>query len=211
MPSCSLVAADVRVVAASSAAPWLLLDTQISGDGFSIQVFTEDETRWQLRQALPFVPDEPLVYGAPSFEGRRRLRLDGEPAGARVATVYLYDASGIAATAGPFHYVVPSSSAAVEPAPRTTFVSATGASVKVSARGQGAELSWRLSSSAGVGPFSPWSASDTIPLLGLAAGTYEITVRSRSADNAAHELVDEADPLDVGVRVDGAGVVTVRP
>jgi hypothetical protein len=210
VPSCSLVAADLRLVVAGAAAPWLLLDVEQKGDGFPVQVVTEDEALWQVRQALPFVPDQPVVHAAPAFEGRRRIRLDGEPAGARVATVYFYDASGIAATAGPFRYVVPPSSVAPEPAPETTFVSATGASVKVAARGRGAEFSWRLVSSASVGSFGAWSASDTISLAGLAAGTYELTVRSRNADNAAGELVEEADPLTVGVRVDGAGAVEVR-
>ncbi len=212
VPKAQLVSADLRVVPAGGFAPWLLLDYELSGsDGFSVQVVTEDQTLYSLRQAIGVIPDEPKVFGAPSFAGRHRIRLDGEPAGSRVATIYFYDATGVLAQVGPIALSVPTAQAGPELAPRTTFVNwtprGTSATVEVSANSPDAEIAWRPGAT---GTVTPWTKTSQIPLSGLAAGTYELTVWSRNADNFAQELVEERDPLVLGVRVDGAGTIFVR-
>ena len=212
VPNAQLVSADLTVVPAGSFAPWLLLDYELSGsDGFSVQVVTEDQTLYNLRQAIGVIPDEPRVHGAPSFAGRHRIRLDGEPVGSRVATIYFYDATGVLAQVGPIALSVPTAQAGPELAPQTTFVNwtprGTSATVEVSANSPNAEIAWRLGAT---GTVTPWTKTSQIPLSGLAAGTYELTVWSRNADNFAQELIEERDPLVLGVRVDGAGTIFVR-
>ncbi len=217
VPTASLVAADLRVVKAGGFAPWLLLDYELSGgEGFSVQVVTEDEARWNLRQALPALPDEPVVHAAPIFEGRHRIRLDGEPSGRRVAKVYFYDATGILAELGPLHLDVPSAQAGPELAPRTTLHSwrpgGARATVSVTSNAAGAECSWRLVSAKGdASLWSAWSAASSFTLGPLPAGTYELAIRSRHAANYANELVEEARPLVLGASVEGSGRLVIKP
>lgn len=224
VPTARVVAADLRVVGAGGYAPWLLLDYELAGgDGFSVQVVTEDEGHWNLRQVSPLIPDDPAVSAAPTFEGRHRIRLDGEPAGQRVAKVHFYDAHGIAATIGPLRLSVPRAQAGPEVPPRTTLVGwkpgAKAARVTVSANGKLAEHTWRLvrapaaplASPGDVTHWSAWSRDPSIALGPLPTGSYDLEVRSRHADNVAGELVEEAAPLTLGVRVDGGGAISVRP
>jgi pimeloyl-ACP methyl ester carboxylesterase len=215
VPTTTFVQADLEVVAAPGVAPWLHLDYEVAaGEGFSVQVFTEDATSYWLRQICPLVPDSPRVYAAPLCEGQHSLRLDGDPPGDRVATVYFYDASGAVAEVGPISIVVPQPQGAVEAAPVTSFagstLTGTQATVNVTANGRGAEFSWRLVSEKDATQWSAWSSSGVIPLGPLPAGTYELSVLCRDADDAAGELVESSDPLRLGLRVDGNGTITVR-
>jgi pimeloyl-ACP methyl ester carboxylesterase len=199
VPTARLVAADLRVVKAGGFASWLLLDYELAGgEGFSVQVVTDD-----------------AVHAAPTFEGRHRIRFDGEPAGERDARVYFYDANGIVAELGPVRLSVPSAQAGPELAPRTTLDSwspaGEKATVRVSSTAKSAEYSWRLVSAKGdASPWTPWSAAAAISVGPLPGGTYEMQVRSRHAENLAGELVEEANPLILGLEVTSRGL-TVRP
>jgi pimeloyl-ACP methyl ester carboxylesterase len=211
LPSAKLVSASLSVVPAGGFAPWLLLDYELAGDGFSVQVVTEDQSLYNLRLGVGIIPAAPTVYGAPTFPGHHRIRLDGEPAGSRVAKIYFYDTSGVLAEVGPLVLNVPQAQAGPELAPQTTFVNGaapgTEAILSVAANSPNAELAWRLGAS---GTVTPWTRTNAIPLSNLATGTYELTVWSRNADNFAGELVEDRDPLVLGVRVDGAGTIFVR-
>ncbi|MEZ0228499.1 MAG: esterase/lipase family protein [Planctomycetota bacterium] len=217
VPTTSLVAADLRVVTAGGFAPWLLLDYELAGgEGFTVQVVTEDEDRWNLRQAIPLLPDEPVVHAAPTFEGRHRIRLDGEPAGRRIAKVYFYDANGVAAEVGPLRLDVPPAQAGPELAPRTTLDSWSPAGAKATVRVRStakiADFSWRLVSTKGdASAWSAWSASAAIEVGPLPPGTYEMAIRSRHAENFARELVEDSSPLMLGVVVGPDGGARVKP
>jgi len=215
VPTTTFVQANLEVVSASGVAPWLHLDYEVAaGEGFTVQVLTEDATSYWLRQICPLVPDSPRVYAAPLFEGQHSLRLDGDPPGDRVATLYFYDASGALAEVGPISIVVPQAQGTVEAAPVTSLagstVAGTQATVNVTANGSGAEFSWRVVSEKDATPWSAWSSSGSIPLGRLPAGTYELSILCRDADNAAGVLVEAREPLRLGLLVDGNGTITVR-
>ncbi len=202
----SLVRGDVQLVSGPGAAGWLLLDYELAGsDGVSILVDNDDETLYQLHQAVSVIPLAPVVQGAPAFEGAHRIRFES-PAGRRVVTVRFYDVDGEVAEIGPLTVDVPQGT--TEAAPTTSV--ATVSPLTVASNGAGAEFSWRLVGPKDVGAWSAWSSSAAVPTM-APTGTWELFVRSRHAANAAGQLVEEADPLEVGLRVDGAGNATLRP
>jgi len=201
-----VVQASVQAVNAGSAAGWLLLDYEVAGsDGVSIYVTIEDAGLAALHQAISVVPDSYVVHGAPLFEGAHRVRFEC-PSGQQVVTVRFYDVDGQVGIVGPV--TLDFASGTAEQAPATTATSL--APLTVTSNGAGAEFSWRLVGPKDVGNWSAWSASPTIPTV-APEGTWELFVRSRHAANAAGELVEESDPLELGLRVDGAGVTTLRP
>jgi pimeloyl-ACP methyl ester carboxylesterase len=202
----SLVQGSVQLVTAPGTAGWLQLDYELAGsDGVSVLVDNDDETLSQLHQAVSVIPLAPVVTGAPAFEGTHRIRVES-PAGQRVVTVRFYDADGEVGEIGPLTLDVPSGTA--ESAPKTSVV--TLSPFTVTSNGAGAEFSWRLVGPKDVGAWSAWSSSNVIPAV-APEGTWELFVRSRHAANAAGVLVEEADPLELGLRVDGAGNATLRP
>jgi hypothetical protein len=82
--------------------------------------------------------------------------------------------------------------------------------LEVGSNGAGAEFSWRIVKDGSIGAWSAWSAATTIAPPALGAGTYEVFVKCRHAANAAAVLVEEREPLELGVTVDSAGKVTIR-
>src|SRR5205807_1983982 len=105
-----------------------------------------------------------------------------------------------------------------EHAPATSVVSLSSggptATVTVASNGASPEFAWRLvpitDPPSAPGSWSAWSSNPVMSLSALNRGTYELFVHSRHAANAAGVLVEESDPLELGVRVDGAGDVFVR-
>src|SRR4029077_13619948 len=156
-----LVSANVRIVSAPGVADWLLPQYELSRSGGpSLQVFTEDGS------ATGY-----LVRAVPTLEGAHRLRIDGEPAGARTASVNFFDAAGVVGQVGPFSIPVTATFGAPEVAPVTTLLSTTmspaAVSLTVGSNGPGAEFSWRLASLRSVDPWTPWSSATTITVGGL--------------------------------------------
>ncbi|MBI3725793.1 hypothetical protein HY251_17840, partial [bacterium] len=211
-PRARLLRADVRAESGGDAG-WLLVDYEQEGDGLSLQLFTETPADYALRTSIPFMPDRSIVHGAPAFDGAHAIRFDGEPAGPRVATLFFYDLGGVVAKLGPFSLDV-SPGKKTEGAPTTVFQGETPfpepGLLSVATNGLGGELSWRIVSPGSAPAWSEWSNAQTFPLPRLPRGTYELFVRSRHSDNAAAVRVEEADPLELGLRVDGSGRIEVR-
>jgi pimeloyl-ACP methyl ester carboxylesterase len=211
-PRARVVSASARVVAATAHAPWLLVEYELAGgDGLSLQVRSEDELSYSLRKQIPALPDSPTVFAAPTFEGAHRLRFDA-PTGQRVVTLDFYDTTGVVAEIGPLHLSSPSGGGTVEAAPVTTVTGSStptpwSAMISVASNAPGAEISYRLDVASG---WTAWAPAGPIALSGLRPGTYELLVKSRHSANAAGELVEERDPVAVGIRVSGSGGVTVR-
>ena len=211
-PRAQVVSVSARIVAPAAHAPWLLVEYELAGgDGLSLQVRSEDEFSYSLRAQFPALPDSPAVLAAPTFQGRHRLRFD-PPTGQRVVTLDFYDTKGVVAEIGPIHLSSASSGGTIEAAPVTSVTGSTSpspgsATISVASNGPGAEISYRLDAASG---WTAWAPVGPIALSGLKPGTYELLVRSRHSANAAGELVEERDPVSVGMRVSGDGGVTVR-
>jgi hypothetical protein len=213
----TLASANVKCVAAGGQASWLEVDYDLQGsDGVGVELVTEDLAKWTAHQALPILADDPTVYGAPAFEGSHTLRFDGDPAGQRVATLYVYDVDGVVGQVGPIFYSgTPGLTGEVAPlTSASTIASGKTATVTLASNGASAEFSYRLVAitdpPTAPGAWSAWSGSNTVTLSSLSQGTYELFCRSRHSANAASVLVEERDPLELGVSVDASGTINVQ-
>ncbi|HZU99448.1 MAG TPA: hypothetical protein VFF73_22255 [Planctomycetota bacterium] len=195
--------ATLRLVDSPGKASFLALETTVAnGPLVSAQVVEET------LDASGNQTGSSVGYGVPLPDGfQRAFLLVPAGGGTRRYRVVLYSAEAEVFVQDPIVFSL--TDGALEVAPLTTFVAATGGASGVTATfastASAAEFSFRLDN----GSWSPWGPPATFTTPPLATGEHRLDARSRHAANGAGLLCEDAAGTGIGLVLDASGGLSV--